>query len=53
MHEGMLLHTMLTWHVQVANLGLYGTALGVFGAVKAKECSDVVLQVPRRIKLHS
>ncbi|TVU48271.1 hypothetical protein EJB05_07901 [Eragrostis curvula] len=28
----------------VANLGLYAIALGVFGAVKGKACSDIVLQ---------
>jgi hypothetical protein len=31
--------------LQVANLGLYGIALAVFGAVKAKTCSDIVVQV--------
>lgn len=28
----------------VANLGLYGIALAVFGAIKAKGCSDIVTQ---------
>jgi Na+/melibiose symporter-like transporter len=36
---------LLCSHVQVANLGLYAIALAVFGAVKAKDCSDIVLQV--------
>lgn len=31
--------------MQVANLGLYGIALAVFGAIKAKEYSDIVTQV--------
>jgi len=31
--------------IQVANLVLYGIALAVFGAIKAKECSDIVIQV--------
>ena len=29
----------------MANLGLYAIALAVFGVIKAKECSDIVLQV--------
>ncbi|RLN17072.1 major facilitator superfamily domain-containing protein 12-like [Panicum miliaceum] len=29
----------------VANLGLYAIALAVFAVIKAKECSDIVLQV--------
>jgi hypothetical protein len=29
----------------VANLGLYAIALAVFGVIKAKDCSDIVLQV--------
>nr|CAB3501904.1 unnamed protein product [Digitaria exilis] len=28
----------------VANLGLYAIALAIFGVIKAKECSDIVLQ---------
>ena len=35
--------------LQVANLGLYGIALAVFGAVKAKTCADIVVQVPCQI----
>jgi hypothetical protein len=33
------------WQIQVANLGLYAIALAVFAVIKAKECSDIVLQV--------
>jgi hypothetical protein len=32
-------------NLQVANLGLYGIALAVFGAVKATTCADIVVQV--------
>lgn len=38
--------------VQVANLGLYAIALGVFGVVKAKECSDIVLQVLPKLRCY-
>ena len=33
------------WQIQVANLGLYAITLAVFAVIKAKECSDIVLQV--------
>jgi hypothetical protein len=45
----MAMTKMLTTNVyaklQVANLGLYGIALAVFGAVKAQTCADIVIQV--------